>query len=884
MGEPLGDSATYRKADGGLVLGGGGGGSAPANTTSTTTQTSELPEWARGYAKDTLAKGAALTDINQNPYQQYSNDRIAGFSPMQQQAMQGAQNMQPSQQLNMGSGLATAAGIGGLNAQYGGEQFGNTYQGVPMYNAGRFNQQRVGTQQFTGDQVGQYMNPYLQNALDPQLQEIQRQYGITGAQQQSAATQAGAFGGSREAIMAAENERNKNTAMNQVIGQGFNTAYSNAQNQFNQSQQQRLQAQQANQQTNLATQQAQQQANQFGYGQLANQAQNYAQYGQAANQLNAQQQQFGANLGLQGLQQANQAATTLGQLGQNQYGQQMGINQLQAQYGGQQQALQQQGLTQSYQDFVNQQNYPYKQLGFMSDMIRGLPLGQQSTAAVYQPPGSVAGQIAGLGVGALGLAGLGKQAGVFAEGGEVKGYADGGPMNDPYEMASSVDTLTDEQLQAILQRPSSPAEFRAAQDEMAMRASEKQGVASMVPPYMSDDIVSAAGGGILAFKDEGFVKSPEKETSSIGDLFRAIGGEKAINAIREKYYQIGERENEISAAEDVYPGIFEAMTPTERARRKAAGDRLFKGSQSVAPLSQEALAQKRDQFQKEAVANAVKYDPSTATRLSDFQPQLKTNTAGGTGGTKVGGGAGRGAGGKDDFESEMAKIKEFFKDPEAEAANKRMEEMLGKREGKADDAKQRAFYGFLANAGANIAQAASKPGKQPGIRGILQSTSEAAPASMQFANEAQKGIDALEDTNLKLNLEYQKLKIAERKNDKTAMLSAYQNIRMLKQHEATLAETVRHNQATEGLTGQHYAALKGQYANKSMAPYINAYGRAEDRAIQATNGYMKTPAGAMDKRPYSEIVEEFAKKYRKNAGASIGFGPTGNIYDTDEDS
>jgi hypothetical protein len=60
---------------------------------------------------------------------------------------------------------------------------------------------------------------------------------------------------------------------------------------------------------------------------------------------------------MQGLQTGLQAASTLGQLGQTQYGQQMGINQLQAQYGGQQQALQQQGLTQAYGDFQNQQNY-----------------------------------------------------------------------------------------------------------------------------------------------------------------------------------------------------------------------------------------------------------------------------------------------------------------------------------------------------------------------------------------------------------------------------------------------------------------------------------------------------------------------------------------------
>ena len=101
LGEPLGDSATYRKA-GGLVLGdggGGGGGGQPDKTT----QVSELPEWARPYAKDTLAKGAALTDINQNPYQTYGANRIAGFSPLQQMSFQGAANMQPSQQVGMGS-------------------------------------------------------------------------------------------------------------------------------------------------------------------------------------------------------------------------------------------------------------------------------------------------------------------------------------------------------------------------------------------------------------------------------------------------------------------------------------------------------------------------------------------------------------------------------------------------------------------------------------------------------------------------------------------------------------------------------------------------------------------------------------------------------------
>jgi hypothetical protein len=71
-------------------------------------------------------------------------------------------------------------------------------------------------------------------------------------------------------------------------------------------------------------------------------------------------------------------------------------------------------------------------------------------------------------------------------------------------MAREVDRLTDEQLKQIIQHPSTPAELRAAQEELAMRASENgHGVASLVPPYMSDDIVSAAGGGILAFSKGG---------------------------------------------------------------------------------------------------------------------------------------------------------------------------------------------------------------------------------------------------------------------------------------------------------------------------------------------------------------------------------------------
>lgn len=408
----------------------------------------ELPEWAKPYGKDILAKGAALTDINQNPYQTYNQERLAGFSPMQQQAMQGAAAMQPSQQVSQGSGLAYGAGLGGLGMAMG------------------------ATPQNFQSQVGGYMNPYLQMSLAPQLAEANRAYDIGATKQQSAATQAGAFGGSREAIMAAENERNRNMGLQSIIGQGYNTAYNQAQNQYNQAQQQALQ---------------------------------------------------GLGVGLQG-------ASTLGQLGQTQYGQQMGINQLQAQYGGQQQAQMQKGLDTSYQDFLNQQNYPYKQLGFMSDLLRGTPTGSSSVTQMYQAPPSALQTVGALGMGAYGA----KQLGMFAEGGSVTSEGN---------VQSIIEKLSPEQLQQAKQTALARRDMQtveAIDQRLAELASEKsisQGIAGAMPQQMADGVANAAGGGILAFNDRGLVDESEGSQSiqipqQAGDpeLYRKFG-ERALKSI-----------------------------------------------------------------------------------------------------------------------------------------------------------------------------------------------------------------------------------------------------------------------------------------------------------------------------------------------------------------
>lgn len=307
----------------------GGDSPAPAPSSQTVTQTS-IPEYAKPYVERMLGKAEALTSA---PYQAYGGERIAGFTPMQQQAMQGVANLQPSQQLGIGTQLAGLGGLGAMNA-------GN------QYNA-------VATNPYA---MQAYMSPYIQNALNPQLQEAQRQSDIMGQKYNAQAVQAGAFGGGRQAIVEAERQRNLGTQLGSIYGTGMQNAFQNAQ----------------------------------------------------------QASQFGATLGLQGNQAAIQGAQTLGQLGQTQFGQQKDILNAQMNAGAQQQALQQQKLQQQYQDFLNQKGYDRQNISFMSDILRGVPLGQ-TTQQQYTAPASLGAQLGGA---ALTYAGA-KQAGLFAKGGSV---------------------------------------------------------------------------------------------------------------------------------------------------------------------------------------------------------------------------------------------------------------------------------------------------------------------------------------------------------------------------------------------------------------------------------------------------------------------------------
>jgi hypothetical protein len=433
-------------------------GGVPAGTLGTE-QT--LASWTGDYVPNMLAKGEALANA---PYQQYGGPLTAGPSALQTQAFGAAGNLSVPASVGTAAGTAGDIAAKAQNMNYSPTQATNQFTAPGAYQAGTFaNQFTAPTQTeatkftnqyqapkdyqntnftsgtFGNEQAQQYMNPYLQQSLNPQLSEARRQSDITAQQNNAKMTQAGAFGGGRQALLTAENQRNLGTNMANITGQGYNTAFTNAMGQYNQDQARNLQAQQATEaskqfgaaqgmtaaqmqaqygmsaqqaqeaarqfnqgqamtgaqsaaQYGLAGQQATEASKQFGAGQGMTAAQQAAQYGQAAQQANIGQQQFGANLGLQGLQLANQAAQNQGNLGISSG--QLGLANLNAQanLGAQERGIESEGIAADQAAFTAARDNPYKMLQFQQSLLNGLPISAQN----YQTTGtSTLGDVAG---------------------------------------------------------------------------------------------------------------------------------------------------------------------------------------------------------------------------------------------------------------------------------------------------------------------------------------------------------------------------------------------------------------------------------------------------------------------------------------------------------
>ena len=402
------------------------------NPTGTVGTESNLSNWVGPYVTDMLGKGQALS---QQPYQAYQGPLTAGDSALQTQAYGLAGGLQTPASIGQAATTAGTVAQSAGNLNYNPTQATNQFTApantgyaattaagaTGSFTPGLQNYQmgpvaNITSQQFTDPGVAaSYMNPYLQQSLAPQLQEARRQSQITQQANNAQATQAGAFGGARQGILAAENQRNLGSNLANLTGQGYNTAYNTGQTQFNADQSRSQAAQQANQQAgltvgqqnlqanlgvqslgaglnsqwgmqNLANQQqaalanqaAQNQAAQFGATQNMTAAQQAAQYGQQAQAQNAQEAQFGANYGLQGLNTQLQAAQAQGQLGvqQNQAGL-ANLNEI-ANLGATQQATAQAGIAADQAAFNAERDNPYKMVQYQQSLLQGLPLAAQS--------------------------------------------------------------------------------------------------------------------------------------------------------------------------------------------------------------------------------------------------------------------------------------------------------------------------------------------------------------------------------------------------------------------------------------------------------------------------------------------------------------------------
>lgn len=430
--------------------GGGGGGSQPTQTTAYQTN---LPEYAQPYVMsmlgatqnqlfNTSGSGPDATITGFKPYQPYSSDPTKYFA--------GPTGLQTSV-YNEAAGMQTPGGYQPAQALTGLAALGQMGAG-----------QQYAQQATTPSSIQAYMSPYMQNVVDVQKANAIRDYqmGIPALRKQASA--AGAFGGSRQAIQESEAQRSLLSNLANIQAQGSQNAFQQAQ----------------------------------------------------------QAQQFGANLGLQGLGAAVSSAGQLGSLAGAQQQADLARMGFQQQTGAAQQQYQQNIINQAIQDYATAQQYPLMQLGFMSNMLRGLPM-QATTTQSYMPTPNLTTQaIAGLGTAAGAYKAFG-----FKEGGAVPGYAgpEGSVVNS---MRAKLEALADSpggvQQVAQIAQTSPSQEMRALANEVLMekqmeeRAAQQaeqsiqqdqamgRGLAAAPAPVM--DTLAAAGGGIIAFADEGEVE------------------------------------------------------------------------------------------------------------------------------------------------------------------------------------------------------------------------------------------------------------------------------------------------------------------------------------------------------------------------------------------
>lgn len=314
-----------------------GKGRQSAPTSQTVTQTN-IPAEFMPYFSRLIGR---VEEQTEQPYQPYGGERIAGAD----------------QFADIGASREAVRGIAGggvpglIAAQQTAQGNIDLARGLGQYAPGQFGQFEFGpARQFTNEEAQQYMSPYIQNVLDVQKSRAIEDFDRLRGARNTRAVQAGAFGGSRQAVQEGLAEEALMRQMGEIEATGRQAAFEQAGQLFG-----------ADRAAQMAQMQAQ--AGEFGRVQTAQEA----------------SRQFGAGQGLAALGAAGAEAGRLAALGEQERAAGIQGAQLLEGIGKAQQAETQAGLDLAYQDFLRQQGYPQEQLAFYSDVLRGLPVAPTSS-------------------------------------------------------------------------------------------------------------------------------------------------------------------------------------------------------------------------------------------------------------------------------------------------------------------------------------------------------------------------------------------------------------------------------------------------------------------------------------------------------------------------
>jgi len=363
-------------------------------------QSGVLSEFAGEYVSDMLGKTKALAGKG---YQAYGGPLTAGSSGLQDKAFAGYNALDPNQQTGIGSfGFGSGPGSFGFGSAAGqGYTPGFTAGSADMSGMGmnRF-QNDYNPQAFNAQAAQQYMNPYLQAALNPQLDTARREMEKSRLADASRLTQAGAFGGSRQALMDAETGRNFGQNVADITGKGYARAFDTAQGQFN-TEQKRLMDDRDTRMGQFNTEEEMRQRiaevgiDQFNKEQAGLRGDETARRGQFNTEADRQatfddtrrrqfntetdrDMQFDEDRRNQFNEEERRRVT--GEESDRRYG----LDALSAidRAGGDQRKIEQEGITADYLQYQQEQQYPYEQLKFMQSMLQGLPVSARQNSYI----------------------------------------------------------------------------------------------------------------------------------------------------------------------------------------------------------------------------------------------------------------------------------------------------------------------------------------------------------------------------------------------------------------------------------------------------------------------------------------------------------------------